>query len=176
MTVSTVASVHEIAEELLTAAEEIIATTVGGPVGLAYISPGLPSLDYQCDQIAVWNALLGEEQTNPLSPIAQIGMKRRLGWVNLVTLSTLVARCIRVGTTTRSGYTPPSQEILTADGEKVMEDGWALWNGISTAFIEDGLFDGTCKELKFVSMTPLVPQGGMAGWVLTLAIELAGYR
>lgn len=176
MTVSTAASVHEIAQDLLDASEQILAATVGGPVALAYLSPGLPSLDYQCDQVAVWNSALGEEQTSPLAPAPQIGMRRRLGWKNLVTLSVLAARCVHVGKTTRSGYTPPSSEVLTADGAKVMEDGWALWNGVSTAYIQDGLFDGTCEDFKILSMSPLTPQGGMAGWVLTLAVELAGYR
>ena len=176
MTVSTAASVHEIAQDLLDAAETILATTVGGPVALVYLSPGMPSLDFQCDQIAVWNANLGEEATSPLSPVPAPGFRRRNGWLNLVTLSTLVARCIRVGKTTSTGYTPPGAAVLSADAAKVMEDGWALYNGISTAIIQDGLFGGTCQDIKFVSMTPLTPQGGMGGWVLTLSIELAGYR
>lgn len=176
MTVATAASVHQIAQDLLTTAEQILTTTVGGPVALAYLSPGFPSLDYQCDQVAVWNSGLGEEQTSPLSPIPATGQRRRWGWLNLATLSVQSIRCIRVGRTTSTGYTPPSSEQLAEDAAKVMEDGWALYNGISTAIIEDGLFDGPCKDIKFLSMSPLTPQGGVAGWTLVLSVELAGYR
>jgi hypothetical protein len=57
-----------------------------------------------------------------------------------------------------------------------MEDGWALWNGVSTAIINDDLFGGVCKDIKLLSMSPLVPQGGVAGWVLTVSFELPGYH
>ncbi len=176
MTVSTSATLGEVAQELLDASEQIVAGTIGGPVALAYLSPGLPSLDYMCDQIAVWCAGLTEEQTSPLSPVPQVGQRRRLGWTNLIVLSVLVARCVNVGGTTQKGYTPPKIPALVSDSNKVMEDGWALWNGVSTAIIDDGLFGGVCQDIRFTSMIPLTPQGGLAGWTLTITAELAGYR
>ncbi len=176
MTASTAATVHEVAQEFLEAAVAIVNDTIGGPVALAYLSPGLPSLDFQCDQIAVWIAALGDEQTSPLSPVPQPGQKRRIGWVNLATFSCMVARCVNVGTTTKAGYEPPTIYQLSSDARKTMEDGWALWNGVSTAIRDDALFGGTCMDIKFLSMSPLTPAGGMAGWVLTLSAEMAGYR
>jgi hypothetical protein len=176
VTVSTASTLHEVAQELLDTSETAVAATVGGPVALAYLSPGLPSLDYMCDQVAVWCAAITEEQTSPLSPVPQVGQRRRLGWTNLIVLSVLVARCVHVGGTTSKGYTPPKSSQLSSDADKVMEDGWALWNAISTAIIDAGLFGGTCQDIRFTSMIPLTPQGGLAGWTLTLTAELAGYR
>ena len=177
MTVSTAASLHEVAQELLDAAERIIATTSGGPILFACLSPGLPALDRGCDQIAVWATALGDEQMSPLTPIPQVGQRRRIGWLNLAGLSVLVARCLTVQ------KIPVPDATLTLDAEKVMEDGWALWNGVSSAIRSDGifvgedpLFGGTCTDIKFVSMTPLTPEGGMGGWVLSLSVEIAGYR
>jgi len=172
--VSTTASVHEIAAELLTACETILATTVGGPVQRAYLYPGLPALDFACDQVAVYQSGIGEEQMSPLTPIPVVGQRQRLGRVNLVSLTVMAARCIRVGRTTTGGYTPPTVSAVTEDAEKIMEDGWALWCGISAAIREDGLFGGTCQDIKLLGMIPMLPQGALAGWTLTIQFELGG--
>ncbi len=176
MSVSTSATLHEVAQELLEASVTILNDTIGGPVALAYLSPGLPSLDFQRDQVAVWVAALGDEATSPLAPIPVTGQRRRMGWTNLAVYSVMVARCVHSGQTTKGGYEPPTIYELSGDARKTMEDGWAIWNGVSTAIIDDGLFGGTCTDIKFVSMTPLSIAGGMAGWVLTISAELAGYR
>jgi hypothetical protein len=176
VSVSTAATVHEVAQDLLEASVLILNDTIGGPVELAYLSPGLPSLDFQCDQLAVWVAALGDEATSPLAPIPVVGQRRRMAWTNLAVFSVMAARCVRVGNVTKGGYEPPTIYEVSGDARKTMEDGWALWNGVSTAIINDGLFGGTCTDIKFVSMTPLSIAGGMAGWVLTISAELAGYR
>ncbi len=176
MSVSTSATLHEVAQELLEASVTILNDTVGGPVAIAYLSPGLPSIDFQCDQVIVWIAALGDEATSPLAPIPVTGQRRRMGWTNLVVYSVMVARCVHTGTTTKGGSEPPEISDQASDARKTMEDGWAIWNGVSTAIIADGLFGGTCTDIKFVSMTPLSIAGGMAGWVLTISAELAGYR
>lgn len=176
MTVSTAATVHEVAQELLDASEAILATTVGGPVALAYLSPGLPAIDFQCDQVAVYIAAIADEGTSPIAPIPVTGYRRRRGWVNIVGFSAMAIRCVSSGDTAHNGYQPPNAAVLSSDARKVMEDGWALWNGISTAIIEDGLFGGTCNDIKFVSLAPMIPQGGVAGWVLTVTAEMPGYR
>lgn len=176
MAPGTAASLHEAAAELLATAEAVLATTVGGPVARAYLSPGLPALDYMCDQIAVWTGAIGDETAGALSPTPVIGQRRRLAWIPLASITTMTARCIKTGKSTSKGYTPPTIAELTADAEKTMEDGWALYNGYSTAIIQDGLLGGTCQDIKFTPMTPLDPQGGMAGWLLTLIVELNGYR
>ena len=172
--VSTTASVHEVASELLTTCEAILATTVGGPVQRAYLYPGLPALDFACDQVAVYQTGIQDEQTSPLSPIPQVGHRRALSWVNLVSLTVMAARCIHVGGTAGGGYTPPGPAVLTADAEKVMEDGWALWCGISAAIRNDDLFGGTCNDIKLLGMVPMLPQGALAGWTLTIQFELGG--
>lgn len=173
---SDASTLTEQAEALLDVAYNAMSATVGGPPALKYISPGLPALDYQCDQVAVWAAGIGDEQAGALSPQPVVGQRRRLAWVNLCTLNVLMGRCIHTGKSTSKGYTPPLESELGEDGGKVMEDAWALWNAVSTAIVQDDLFGGVCQDIKLLSMTPLTPQGGVAGWVLTLSFQLPGYR
>lgn len=173
---STVASVHEAAQTLLETSALLLEPTVGGPVALTYLSPGLPAFDYACDQVIVWNSGIAEEFTSPLTPFPQIGQRPRLGWVNLVTLSVFAGRCIHVGQEARGQYSPPGAELLTADSVKVMEDGWALWVGLHYAIRNEALFGGTCQDVQFRSMTPITPQGALAGWIVVVSFELGGYQ
>lgn len=170
------AALHEAAQEFLDACEAILATTVGGPVARAFLSPGLPVFDSACDSVSVFAQGITDEQTSPLAPIPQVGQRRRLAWQNLATLSAQAVRCISVGGNTTGGYRAPKAEVMTADAQKVMEDGWALWNGISTAIRDEALFGGTCNDIKLLSMTPMLPSGQIAGWTLTVQFQLAGYR
>ncbi len=167
---------HEAAQTLLDLTATLMGTTVGGPPALSYLSPGLPAFDYNCDQAAVWVTAITEEQTSPLTPIPQVGQRPSTGWLNLVTLAALAGRCIRVGKSTGNGYAPPTSAVLTEDSEKVMEDIWALWEGVHYAIREQDLFGGLCQDIKFQGITPLTPQGGFAGCVLSVQFELAGYR
>lgn len=176
MSPSTAASVHEAAQTLLDLTVTLMTATVGGAPAIAYLNPGLPAFDSNCDQACVWNSSITEEQTSPLTPIPQVGDRPNLGWLNLVTLSVFAGRCIHVGSSSSGGYRPPKPSELTADAEKVMEDGWALWEGVHYAIREADLFGGLCKDVKFAGITPITPQGALAGWILTVQFELAGYR
>lgn len=171
----TVDGIAQTAQALLDAAFEAVSDTVGGEPSVSYLSPGLPALDRGCDTLAVWSSLIADEQTQPLTPLPQLGQRRRIAWLNIVTYNVQIARCIRVGRETQGGYSVPTVEQMTTDAEKVMQDGWALWNGISQAVRDDALFGGPCQDVKFPTMAAMTPQGAMAGWVLTVQAELAGY-
>lgn len=168
--VSTAASLGQLAQELLDTSELIIAGTSGGPAALAFLAPSIPALDHSCDQIIVWPNAILEEQTSPLTPLPQTGMRARIGSVTLVNLNVWVARCLTIRTV------PVPSAASTADTEKIAEDGWALWNGVLSAFLDGELFNGTCQEMRRLPMVPLNSEGGFGGWALTVQVELGGYR
>ncbi len=176
MTVSTVASLHEIAQELLDAAEAAVADTVGGPVVEAFLSPGLPAFDRGCDIAVAWAGQLGMEATAPLAPAPAVGHRFQYGgWVNLPTLNVTVLRCVAVAQDQKGVYRVPSPDQLSADARKVMEDGWAIWNGVCRDILRGELFGGTCNDIKVQALIPVVPEGGLAGWTLNVAVELPGF-
>lgn len=168
--VSTAASLGELAEELLAASADVIADTTGGPVALSFLAPSIPVLDHSCDQIIVWSSGIPQEQTSPLTPIPQTGMRNRVGFVNIPILNVWIARCLTIP------RVPVPPDVQTADTLKILEDGWALINGLTTLFLAGDLFDGTCRELRFLSMVPLNSEGAMGGWMLAVQVELGGYR
>lgn len=171
MTASTVASLHETAQDLLDVVEEAVATTAAGFTGKVALVPGTPALDAECNTIYVWAQGIADEQTAPFG-IAQAGQRRRLSWINLVALHAQVIRCLASGRT----QNVPSAAQLSADARMVMEDGWAIWNAVSTAVRAGGLFGGPCSDVHFVGMTPYGPQGGMGGWTFQAQVALDGYE
>jgi hypothetical protein len=168
--VSTVATVHTIAGELLAKCELALGTTVGGVPPFVSLNPGLPALDRQCDQLYVWESAPVVESAGGVGSL-------HFGWKTFIGLNALIARCVPVGETIDKRYRGPSAIKSTAAAQKVMEDMWALWNGVTSEILSGDLFeDFPCSGVRFESMIPLDPQGGFAGWTLALQVELDGYR
>jgi hypothetical protein len=167
--VSTVASVHTIASALLDKCELALATTVGGVPPFVSLNPGLPAIDWQCDQLYVFESAPVVEALGGTGSV-------RFAWKTFVTLNATVVRCVPTGRVVNEKYVPPSAADSTAAAQKVMEDMWALWNGVTSEILAGDLFDGfPCDDVRFVSMEPLDPQGGFAGWTLSLQVQLPGY-
>lgn len=173
MPASTVASVHQLAAELLDKCEQVLATTVGGIPPSVFLSPGLPALDRQCDTLCVYEtapSVNGAGET-PSFP----GASLRFAAIMFIGLSVQAVRCVPIAREKNGVWKYPTDEQLTEAAEKVMEDGWALWNGVVSELRDGDLFETPCQAVEFVSLTPLDPQGGMAGWTLALAVDLQGY-
>lgn len=164
---ATVDSLNQLAGELLAVAASAVASTDAGAAAATYLSPGIPSLDRECDTVAVWVAAIGQENTLPRSP--SVGQRLRFGWINLVTFNVLAARCLGYGKAV------PSVAVMNAAAAKVQQDGWALWNAIPAAVIDNDLFGGICRDVKVLPIQPLTPQGNMGGWTLTVQAGLDGY-
>jgi hypothetical protein len=172
---ATVHALEEAAQALLDASVAALALTDAGAPGIAHLTYFLPVLDKQCDQVVVYCAGIGEEATNPLAPPPVTGKRATLGRVNLPSLQVLVARCVATGQTNCAGtYLPPTDEQLTADGVKVMQDGWALWVNLAQQ-IRDDEWRTRCGDTHFAGLAPLAGQGGLAGWVGSFHISLDGF-
>lgn len=174
VTASTVNALGEAAQDILDAVLRALDLTTAGPPALHYLAPFLPALDSQCDQVIGYCAGIGEELTAPSSPAPVTGKRAVHGRVNLPQLHVLVGRCVATGTTTKTTYTPPSPEQMTANALKVMEDGWALWVNLAQQ-IRDGELFTRCGDIHFLGVQPLASQGGVAGWTAVFAVALDGF-
>lgn len=160
-------------QDFLDVAVAALALTDKGPPALQYVADGLPALD-RCDLVCTYLAGMGEEMTQPISPIPATGRRYARGRVNLPGFVVLVARCRTNLQGGDANYREPSAAQLTADGLAHAQDGWALWNGFTQAFRDGTLLGGRCDDIHFDQLLPLEPQGGVNGWTLHIRADLPG--
>jgi hypothetical protein len=157
-----------LAENVLDAAGDILATTGSPEIERAFVSHGPPALDC-CNQLAVHIAQIGEAATQLGASILQPGLRHETGRVNLTALMITITRCHPV---LDDEGDPPSPEELTEAAAMLNADAWALWSQLYR--LKDDLF-AACDLVFFDASVPLPPQGGCAGWVMQVRFELPGY-
>ncbi len=165
---STVATLYELAQEVLDVAEVCLATTASGVPPLSYVSPAAPAFDC-CDALIVSVNALSEESTSPQLNAADLGQRARFGRINLANLAVVALRC--------APEMGANGEVVIADIEavtsQVLEDGWALWNGFYNA-IKDGSFEGLCSDVHFDSGRAVAESGGCVGWTFIFRAQIDG--
>lgn len=132
---------------------------VGGEPDHSYVSHGEPAVD--CEQLTVH---LGD-----LSPRATVTGSERCAIVPLARFCIQLWRCV----TAVDGNGPPSAEVLDAEARALLIDAAALWKHLTRQWREGTLLDGvSCREVTWSGLTPLPPQGGLAGWELCLTVQV----
>jgi len=161
-----VSAITTAAQALLDATVEALELTAAGFAGEAYLSPGLPAFDGQCDFVAVWMSAenLAAVPTIPSTQLYRTGPR-----IGLVTLNATVGRCLAL----KGRWGVPTGDDRLANATMHMEDAQAVWNHVG-AEIADGLFDGTCKRVTILGLNALTPQGGFAGWNLVVQVQIDG--
>lgn len=172
---STVASMYDLAVDLLDAVVAAMGTTIGGPPNRKFVSLGPPAWETSCAQAAVQVLGLTEEGTRDTSPAMQTGFRHARGRVNLVGLTAFAVRCIQASQDNSQNYMPASDAQLSVEARAAYEDGWAIWNHVTQLIKHDLLFSGPCGDVHFDGGVPLPPAGGLGGWQMTFRVELGGY-
>lgn len=161
----TVTALYDVCAEVLDAAEQILATTTAGTPGSSFVAAGQMAVD--CETLTVHCASLGEA-----GKAGDPSLRSRTMRVNRAVLSVRVVRCVPVATDTGSAL---SDSALQAVAAAVLEDGWALWNGLMLLKRQGSLLDGLCSEIEFESLNPIPVEGGQGGWDLRLSVQVNGY-
>ncbi len=171
---STADLLEQWAEQLVDVVNQALATTTGGAISRAFVSPGIPVLDC-CPQLTVDVRALGFENTSPQSPVTVIGKRAATQSLQLATLVVTIARC-STGVTEEGAPQPiipasTQQAIATV----INQDIFAAWNGIQQAIMEGELFAAPCMAVYMDPAVPLPNSGGCVGWVLQLRPAISGY-
>jgi len=153
--------------------------TLEGAPERQFVSPGIPVNDFVgrdcCSQIAVWALPTTEADTTPGGGLESGLRSARFAWINQVGVSIAASRCIPTGDSSSVGiYTPPSAAALTEASRQHHADGWALWNHMHNAIHAGRILDH-CTSIIVNGITPAIPAGGCAGWVVSLTAALDGY-
>lgn len=171
VTQSTITTPTEYAQELLDLANSALSFTTRGSIGRAYLSPGEPALD--CETLTVQIAGFSEATTNPTSTFLAPFKRHVFGRVNLIAFRITVARdCIP--TSSDNGRRPPLPAELQAAAEDIHEDVWAIWTRVYREMREGNLFGGRCDSLFMTSAEELETSGGVGGYTIDLATNIAG--
>lgn len=160
----------DLAAEWLAVCEEAVATTVGGAIERAFVSPGPPAWDC-CPQLTVHVGGPAEGDTAPLSPPLQPGHRtRQTAIVPLVPLTASVIRCVPSGEV-------PAELDLEAAAQAMSADVWAIWAHSRDAFGDGSLFPSSSgsRELIFDAAQVQAPSGGCAGWTIPVRVAVGGY-
>lgn len=159
---------YALASEYLDACIEALDTVPDSAPGFTgspartFISHGAPAFDC-CDQLAVQVRSVFSDNPQPLKN----SMRE-----NIVTLVAWSTRCVP---TIDSAGNIPTEVELSASSEQLYADGWALWNHIFNLIRAEQLFT-LCGQVIWDGLVAVNPQGGCAGWTLTVRVSTDGYE
>lgn len=167
---STVDEAYLFAQELLAVAQAGVTSAIGGAIGRAYVSPGIPAID--CETLCVTAVGLNLNLSNAPAPGRRLTVGGR---INLLAFVITVARdCIPV-TSDQAGFEAPTPAQNDAASQIILQDVWAIWNAIGAqARTPEGLFNGRCSLLYLDNAAALVTSGMTAGWTINLRTEIDG--
>lgn len=167
--VSTISTLTEYAHDVKDVCLLSLAGTIGGIPETAEVTASAPSYDC-CPSLYVHISALREAPTSPLGPPEATAMRTKFGNVILVTYVITVIRCAA----NPSGVNNlPTSAAIEAVAAEVLEDGWALWNGLRHALEDGTIFDG-CLGVHFDGGAPVQEQGGCVGWIFTIRASIPG--
>lgn len=145
----------------------------------AYVSNGPPPFEC-CPQLTVHYAPFNRDYAISAptpSPAISQAMRSKRGSMNAINLVITVLEC--VPTVKLSGKTTivwPDVSDIDAATLKMTSDVWLLWNILQELWRSEQLFGGRCRPMDIGPAQPLVDQGGCGGWLISLRVQLDGYR
>lgn len=165
---STIATLSQYADQLLSVCEDAVALTDAGVQERVYVSASEPAFD--CEQLTCYVSNIAEAITSPFSPTEVTALRTKFGNVIMVTY---VIDSVRCSTTMPNISTFPSVASLNAVAHTVLDDMFALWNGLRHAHENGEIFD-QCLGVHFDGIVPLPDMGDYVGCEMTVSASIPG--
>lgn len=170
---SDVNTVGDFAQQYLDVCQEALATTAGGSLSKALISPSAPAFD--CPDMLVVDVRQLELDLTRIGDSAP-AQRHRVGSglsVYLLTLGASVVRCQPSPDGLMNLNIPDSE--ITAAALLGHQDVWAIWNLVANRYRAGLLWSGPCKSMSFAPAVPIQPSGASAGWLVQVTLWIDGY-
>lgn len=149
-----------------------LADTPGGQPECAYVAEGPPAWDV-CPCLTVYAGGPQVADTFPLQPSLNPTHRVALwGEVDMVTLTATILRCSPV---IGDDGLLPTPAAHAAAAQQTSADLWAIWNHLKQAHRDETLFPPKRREFALDPAVAVNPQGGCAGWQISLRVRLDGY-
>lgn len=165
---STLTTLTEYAQQVLTVAEQALALTDAGVPDRSYISASAPAFDC-CPFVAVTVAGLAEASTSPLSPVEASARRHAFGNIILASYTLVAVRC----SPSMDGNNFPAVADLEASAVEVQQDGWMLWNHLRSA-VKNGDIFTDCEGVHFDGGQPIRDEGMCVGWIFRIRAMIPG--
>lgn len=158
---------HALCQEYLDACQDAIATTLGGRIDRAYVSPGPPAWDCP-PQLTVHAGGPVVGDTAPLQPPLQPGERaQEQGLVTLVTMTATILRCSPVPSQT---HIAPSPQALAAAAQECNQDVWAVWIALIQGKRDETVWAPKERPMFLDPGVAVNTQGGVSGWQLQVRV------
>lgn len=159
----TISAVWDTAQDILAAIIDIFADNSVTLPTRQYIHLG--DISYDCSTLAVQIGPLraGGADTPQIATVRPATPLRRTAEYLVV----LVRECFPVGTM----RSPATAAAINATVEDLSEDGWLLFEQMQIRAARKEIL-ASCKHLVIGPCIPITPQGTIAGWKMTVAVEL----
>lgn len=158
-------ALYAVAQAVLASTVTALDTYGKGAPALQYVAPGQPA--YDCEQLTVHYQSLAEAPTR--------GAAGQLGTMRRSPLGLILHQPLLAVTVLRECVVPEepgdAAEQLDALAQTTMDDGWMLWRWYHSRHRDGSLFS-QCSEVQFLPGVPVVPGGGIYGWVFGFAVTL----
>lgn len=161
-----VSKIFDMADALLTAIEAAFAAQSVDLPDRRYVHHG--EIAWDCEQLVV--------NAGPVyvgTAAAQVGNPLRCGWATTAVFSILLLRCIPIVERDESGQPVgfPTAEELQSSAEALQTDAVILFHHGVLQALQDEVF-GETPDVVLQPMAAQGPQGGLAGWGLSLSVTL----
>lgn len=159
-----ITAVWDTAESIMAAVVDIFADNSVTLPARQYIHIG--EISYDCATLAVQLGPLraGGADSPQIATVRPSTVLRRSAEFLVV----LVRECFPVGTMRR----PPAASTIHAVVEDLAIDGWLLFEQMQIRAARKEILP-SCKHVVLGPCIPVTPQGQIAGWKMTVAIELS---
>lgn len=162
----------ETADAILDAALAALAPDITGhpAPSKVFVSHGDPVMDLDgcCDSGGTLAVHLGRPQSGV--PIRWDSLKTPCMVLTRSAFTVSLFRCVPVFNTDQPGYAPTEDE-LTASANDLLTDLWCLICGLREAIRAGDIQAGGCDDVRLTESRTVEPQGGCAGWQVTLELQ-----
>lgn len=164
----------ETADAILDAALAALAPDITGhpAPGKVFVSHGDPVMDLDgcCAGGGTLAVHLGRPQSGVPIRWDPPSVKTPCMTLTKAAFTVSLFRCVPAIDTTRGDYSP-SEDDLTTSANDLLTDLWCLICGLRAAIRAGAIAAGGCDDVRLTESRTVEPQGGCAGWQVTIELQ-----
>lgn len=169
--ITNVDHLYELAQEIKDASVLALSSSGVDVPTRQFIAPGLEVADEvwdnDCNQLAVHLLRLFSG-----SPDEELGFVEQKGYAISALYAVRITRCLQ---SVPEGDEAANPDALNSDSQVLYRDAWVLRQNLLDQYHVQKTFLQSCQSALIGPLEPFGPNGGVAGWVLSIGVQVLGY-